>query len=116
MAVGVVVQVLAIVLESVRLTLTQLLLQRQGVKMNPITALYYVAPCCFVGLLPLVFAMEWDRMRASTLPLPIMHLFLNSLCAFGVPPPPSPPPAPPALYAYTWCHTVVHTARSQRAA
>ena len=36
--------------------LVQILLQRRGLKLNPITTLYYIAPCCF-GFLLLPFAM-----------------------------------------------------------
>jgi hypothetical protein len=55
---GFLYQLVAVVMESVRLTLVQILLQRRGLKLNPITTLYYVAPCCFVCLLPLFFALE----------------------------------------------------------
>lgn len=81
--VGVVVQVVAIVLESIRLTMTQVLLQRKGVKLNPISALYFIAPCCFVGLLPLVYAVEFGRLQANTAQIPAWHLLANSLAAFG---------------------------------
>eukprot|EP00892_Ulva_mutabilis_P012648 jgi/Ulvmu1/9756/UM055_0096.1 len=82
--VGVVAQVAAILLESVRLTLTQLLLQRQGIRLNPITALYYIAPCCLAGLLPPVFAIELERMLTSTIPAPTAHLLGNSAAAFAL--------------------------------
>lgn len=84
--VGVVVQVAAIILESARLTMTQLLLQRQGIRMNPITALYYIAPCCFAGLVPLVYALEFERMHSFPTPPPVLHLLCNSLAAFSAPP------------------------------
>lgn len=83
MVVGVVLQLVAIMLESVRLTMTQVLLQRKGVRMNAIAALYFIAPCCFAGLLPLVFALEFDRIRTSSVPIPAMHLLMNSLAAVG---------------------------------
>ena len=28
----------------------QVLLQKRGLKLNPITSLYYISPCCFVFL------------------------------------------------------------------
>ena len=30
--------------------LAQVLLQKRGLKLNPITSLYYISPCCFVFL------------------------------------------------------------------
>ena len=56
--VGVMFQMGAIVAESIRLVLVQLLLQARGLKLNPITTLYYVAPCCFVFLLIPFFFLE----------------------------------------------------------
>lgn len=47
---GVVLQLLAICTESTRLSLTQILLQNSGLKLNPITTLYYVAPCSLLFL------------------------------------------------------------------
>ena len=43
-------QLASVVTESTRLTLVQILLQRRGVKLNPITTLYLIAPCCFAFL------------------------------------------------------------------
>eukprot|EP01023_Acetabularia_acetabulum_P021928 TRINITY_DN21673_c0_g1_i1.p1 TRINITY_DN21673_c0_g1~~TRINITY_DN21673_c0_g1_i1.p1 ORF type:complete len:371 (-),score=15.74 TRINITY_DN21673_c0_g1_i1:229-1233(-) len=48
--IGVIMQLIAIVLESVRLNLLQMLLQSKGIKLNPITTMYYVAPCCLLCL------------------------------------------------------------------
>ncbi len=31
-------------------SLAQVLLQKRGLKLNPITSLYYISPCCFVFL------------------------------------------------------------------
>eukprot|EP00891_Asterochloris_glomerata_P003318 jgi/Astpho2/3318/e_gw1.00054.52.1_t len=54
--IGVVLQMCSICTESTRLVLVQILLQRRGLKLNPITTLYYVAPCC-LAFLVLPFAM-----------------------------------------------------------
>lgn len=43
--VGTVYQVTGIVAEALRLVLTQVLLQKKGLTLNPITSLYYIAPC-----------------------------------------------------------------------
>jgi len=49
--IGVLFQGGSILTESTRLVLIQILLQQQGIKLNPITTLYYVAPACFMFLL-----------------------------------------------------------------
>lgn len=43
--VGTVYQVTGIIAEALRLVLTQVLLQKKGLTLNPITSLYYIAPC-----------------------------------------------------------------------
>ena len=43
--VGTVYQVMGIFAEALRLVLTQVLLQKKGLTLNPITSLYYIAPC-----------------------------------------------------------------------
>jgi hypothetical protein len=48
--VGVMLQMASVATESTRLTLVQILLQRRGIKLNPITTLYLIAPCCFAFL------------------------------------------------------------------
>jgi hypothetical protein len=57
-AYGAALQLGSILAESLRLTLVQLLLQSRGLKLNPITTLYYVSPCCFVFLLVPFFGLE----------------------------------------------------------
>ncbi|GMH44092.1 hypothetical protein BSKO_12026 [Bryopsis sp. KO-2023] len=82
--VGVVIQLIAIVSESVRITLIQILLQKRGIKLNPITTLYYVAPCCFVCLLLPLMLFEMDSMltsEVSFVPM-IPVLLVNASAAF----------------------------------
>lgn len=43
--IGTVFQVTGIFAEALRLVLTQVLLQKKGLSLNPITSLYYIAPC-----------------------------------------------------------------------
>lgn len=43
--VGTAYQVTGIFAEALRLVLTQVLLQKKGLTLNPITSLYYIAPC-----------------------------------------------------------------------
>lgn len=49
--IGVLCQAGSLVSESSRLVLIQILLQRRGIKLNPVTTLYYIAPACFCFLL-----------------------------------------------------------------
>jgi len=46
--VGTVYQVTGIFAEALRLVLTQVLLQKKGLTLNPITSLYYIAPCRYL--------------------------------------------------------------------
>lgn len=45
--IGTAYQVTGIFAEALRLVLTQVLLQKKGLTLNPITSLYYIAPCRF---------------------------------------------------------------------
>merc|ERR1712216_205391 len=48
--IGVVEQLSSLVFEAVRLMLVQVLINSQGLTMNPIQSLYYVSPACFMSL------------------------------------------------------------------
>ncbi|CAH1442370.1 unnamed protein product [Lactuca virosa] len=48
--IGTLYQVTGIFAEALRLVLTQVLLQKKGLTLNPITSLYYIAPCSFAFL------------------------------------------------------------------
>eukprot|EP01018_Ginkgo_biloba_P020445 Gb_10585 [translate_table: standard] len=47
---GILFQLTAVVFEATRLVLIQILLNAKGINLNPITSLYYIAPCCFLFL------------------------------------------------------------------
>ncbi|CAH8392362.1 unnamed protein product, partial [Eruca vesicaria subsp. sativa] len=47
---GVVLQLGAVAFEATRLVMIQILLTSKGITLNPITSLYYVAPCCLAFL------------------------------------------------------------------
>jgi hypothetical protein len=47
---GVILQLGAVAFEATRLVLIQILLTSKGITLNPITSLYYIAPCCLVFL------------------------------------------------------------------
>lgn len=83
--IGVVLQLLSIGTESTRLTLVQILLQRRGLKLNPITTLYYIAPCC-AGFLMVPFAfLELPRILADPTVVISPAIFLsNAVVAFGL--------------------------------
>ena len=82
--VGVMYQLASIATESVRLVLVQLLLQSRGLKLNPVTTLYYVAPCCFCFLLLPFFYLEAHKFFTATdLIVDPLLLLLNAVVAFG---------------------------------
>ena len=62
---GVAAQLASIATESVRLTLVQVLLQGRGLRLNPVTSMYYVAPVSALCLLPPWLALEAADLRAG---------------------------------------------------
>lgn len=82
---GVMLQLCSICAESVRLVLVQILLQSKGLKLNPITTLYYVAPCCFAFLTVPFVALEANKLMSDPNVNISAFLFLsNALAAFGL--------------------------------
>ena len=80
---GVLLQVGSIISESLRLVLVQLLLQSRGLKLNPITTLYYVAPCCFLFLLVPFFSLEWLKLvNDPEVVINPFYMITNALVAF----------------------------------
>lgn len=78
------VQVGAIISESFRLCLIQILLQSRGIKLNPITTLYYVAPACAACLCLPFAALEMTKLlHATDWDLPAGLLLLSAISAFG---------------------------------
>ena len=83
--VGFMYQLSGIVTESVRLVLVQILLQARGLRLNPITTLYYVAPCCLLFLLIPFFVLEaWDVSLGMISTVNPLHLLANATAAFGL--------------------------------
>lgn len=82
---GVSLQLLSIIAEAARIVLIQILLQRQGLKLNPLSTMYYVAPACIVCLLPAALVLELPALRqklARDDPLPSVSMFaLNGIGA-----------------------------------
>lgn len=82
---GVLLQLLAVAFEATRLVLIQILLNGKGISLNPITSLYYVAPCCFVFLCVPWLIVEYPLLRdTSSFHLDIVVFGTNALCAFAL--------------------------------
>ncbi|KAK6146368.1 hypothetical protein DH2020_020237 [Rehmannia glutinosa] len=82
--VGSVYQVTGIFAEALRLVLTQVLLQKKGLTLNPITSLYYIAPCSFVFLFVPWYLLEMPEMEVSQIQFNIWIFFSNALCALAL--------------------------------
>lgn len=82
---GVTLQLMAVAFEATRLVLIQILLNSKGIKLNPITSLYYIAPCCLVFLSFPWFVMEYPLLRdKASLSFDFWVFGSNSLCAFAL--------------------------------
>lgn len=82
---GVSLQLAAVVFEATRLVLIQILLTSKGISLNPITSLYYVAPCCLAFLLVPWGIVELPRLRSAGNFQPDFVIFgTNSFCAFAL--------------------------------
>ncbi|BAT76987.1 hypothetical protein LR48_Vigan01g292700 [Vigna angularis] len=82
--VGTVYQVTGIFAEALRLVLTQVLLQKKGLNLNPITSLYYIAPCSFVFLFVPWYLLEKPVMEVSQIQFNFWIFFSNALCALAL--------------------------------
>ncbi|CAA3015528.1 probable sugar phosphate phosphate translocator At3g14410 [Olea europaea subsp. europaea] len=83
--VGVFYQMGGVVGEALRLIFMEILLKRKGLKLNPISVMYYVSPCSAICLLiPWIF-LEKSKMDAQgTWNFKPLVLSLNSLCTFAL--------------------------------
>ncbi|KAL2338887.1 hypothetical protein Fmac_013333 [Flemingia macrophylla] len=82
--VGTVYQVTGIFAEALRLVLTQVLLQKKGLSLNPITSLYYIAPCSFVFLFVPWYLLEKPTMEVSQIQFNLWIFFSNAMCALAL--------------------------------
>ncbi|KAF2581659.1 hypothetical protein F2Q68_00000356 [Brassica cretica] len=82
---GVFLQLGAVAFEATRLVLIQILLTSKGINLNPITSLYYVAPCCLAFLfIPWIYV-EFPVLRdTSSFRFDYVIFGTNSLCAFAL--------------------------------
>lgn len=82
---GVTLQLMAVAFEATRLVLIQILLNSKGISLNPITSLYYIAPCCLVFLSIPWLIMEYPLLRdTSSFHLDFFVFGTNSACAFAL--------------------------------
>ncbi|XP_062090474.1 probable sugar phosphate/phosphate translocator At3g14410 [Humulus lupulus] len=83
--VGVVYQMGGVVGEALRLIFMEIFVKRKGLKLNPVSVMYYVSPCSALCLfIPWIF-LEKPKMDASgTWNFPPLVLALNSLCTFAL--------------------------------
>lgn len=82
---GVILQLGAVAFEATRLVMIQILLTSKGINLNPITSLYYVAPCCFVFLsIPWIFVEYPILKETSSFHFDYVIFGTNSLCAFAL--------------------------------
>eukprot|EP00250_Pteridium_aquilinum_P027748 c3565_g1_i1 orf=346-1473(+) len=81
---GTAYQVTGILAEALRLVLTQVLLQKKGLTLNPITSLYYIAPCSFLFLFVPWFLLEKPVMEAEQITFNFWIFFSNALCALAL--------------------------------
>ncbi|XP_057536662.1 probable sugar phosphate/phosphate translocator At2g25520 [Amaranthus tricolor] len=82
---GVFLQLGAVAFEATRLVLIQILLTSKGINFNPITSLYYVAPCCLAFLSIPWILVEYPILRdSSSFHLDWFIFGTNSFCAFAL--------------------------------
>ena len=61
-----------------------LALQKRGIKLNPVSTLYHIAPCCFVFLfLPFTYIELPKIMSDETVKINVPLLLLSASIAFG---------------------------------
>ncbi|EFJ30488.1 hypothetical protein SELMODRAFT_267183 [Selaginella moellendorffii] len=82
--IGTFFQVTGIVCEALRLVLTQVLLQKKGLTLNPITSLYYIAPCSFLFLFFPWIVLEKPAMEVEHWKFSFWVFFTNALCALAL--------------------------------
>ncbi|CAK9156207.1 unnamed protein product [Ilex paraguariensis] len=82
---GVILQLGAVAFEATRLVMIQILLTSKGISLNPITSLYYVAPCCLVFLSIPWIIVEYPLLRdTSSFHFDYLIFGTNSFCAFAL--------------------------------
>eukprot|EP00850_Spirogloea_muscicola_P017338 SM000148S01015 [mRNA] locus=s148:109584:113215:+ [translate_table: standard] len=87
-AVGVVYQLSGIMAEAARLILAEILVKRKGLKLDPITMMYYVSPCRHVAVCLLVPWLLLEQPHMNGAPAYFrgnyVIMILNSVCTFAL--------------------------------
>jgi hypothetical protein len=82
---GMLIQLLGIIVEAARLAMMQLTLQARGLKLSPITALYYIAPAVIPVLLTVAIVKgEIGSLYAAGWKFPFWMMFSNMMLAFSL--------------------------------
>ncbi|XP_047323641.1 probable sugar phosphate/phosphate translocator At5g25400 [Impatiens glandulifera] len=82
---GVSLQLGAVAFEATRLVMIQILLASKGITLNPITSLYYVAPCCLFFLSVPWMVVELPLLKkTSSFHFDLVIFGTNSFCAFAL--------------------------------
>lgn len=82
---GVILQLGAVAFEATRLVMIQILLTSKGITLNPITSLYYVAPCCLLFLSVPWIIVEFPLLKeTSSFHFDYVIFGTNSVCAFAL--------------------------------
>jgi hypothetical protein len=82
--IGVVYQCTSLLSEATRLTLVQLLLQARGIKLNPISTMYFVSPVCFVFLVIPMALLELQEVLAHPWKVGPANLLASAAMAFAL--------------------------------
>ncbi|XP_058097681.1 probable sugar phosphate/phosphate translocator At3g14410 [Magnolia sinica] len=83
--VGVVYQMGGVVGEALRLIFMEIFVKKKGVRLNPISVMYYVSPCSALCLfIPWVFLEKPKMDAAGPWNFPPVILALNCLCTFAL--------------------------------
>lgn len=83
--VGVIYQMGGVVGEALRLIFMEILVKRKGLKLNPISVMYYVSPCSALCLLvPWIFLEKPKMDEQLTWSFHPLALTLNCICTFAL--------------------------------
>ncbi|XP_020224678.1 probable sugar phosphate/phosphate translocator At3g14410 isoform X1 [Cajanus cajan] len=83
--IGVVYQMGGVVGEALRLIFMEIFVKRKGLKLNPISVMYYVSPCSAICLfLPWIFLEKSKMDEHGPWNFPPVLLILNCLCTFAL--------------------------------
>lgn len=82
--IGVIIQCGSILVEAVRVTMVQLLLQANGIKLNPVNTIYCVAPVSLVCMAGPLLAYEMPKMLAAGVVISPWILLFSALLAFAL--------------------------------